>query len=85
MMRICAQIVSVMIMVAGLVIFPLPIPLGAVLITLGLGLLVYSSSDTARFLTRLRRKYPGLDCWLRRAEHRLPGSIVKIVRKTAPD
>ncbi|MBD3370426.1 hypothetical protein GF402_08715 [Candidatus Fermentibacteria bacterium] len=85
MLRICVQIASVVIIVAGLIIFPLPIPLGAVLFTVGLGLLVSSSNDTARFLMRLRRRHPGFDCWMKRAEHRLPGSIGRIMRRTTPD
>jgi archaellum biogenesis protein FlaJ (TadC family) len=51
-------LISILLLIAGLVTFPLPFPIGLPLLIIGLALLVRHSSDAKRYIVRISRKYP---------------------------
>ncbi|MEO0421136.1 MAG: hypothetical protein AAF184_02300 [Pseudomonadota bacterium] len=75
---------ALVLLVAGLILFPFPIPLGLPLIVIGLALLISSSDASAELMTRIRRRYPRFDAALRRTEPKIPGWLRAPIRKTDP-
>lgn len=75
---------AIVLLVAGLILFPFPIPLGLPLIVIGLALLISSSDASAELMTRIRRRHPRLDATLRRAEPKIPAWLRAPIRKTDP-
>ena len=75
---------SVLILV-GLVVLPLPIPLGLIMITIGFALLAPYIPAFQRLVTHMRRKWPDLDRSLRRYRNRFPPVIRKTIDKTHPN
>ncbi|MDJ0808430.1 MAG: hypothetical protein QNJ78_16560 [Gammaproteobacteria bacterium] len=51
-------LVSVVLLIAGLLTFPLPFPVGIPLLLIGLALLMRHSSDAKKVLVRLSRRFP---------------------------
>jgi hypothetical protein len=49
---------SAILLVTGLITFPLPFPIGLPLFILGLTILMRHSSDVKRYLVKLSRRYP---------------------------
>jgi hypothetical protein len=68
----------------GLVITPLPIPLGILMILIGLGLLVRDSRGIRSKLRRLRARFPGISARLSVWEDRSPRLIRGLLRRTDP-
>lgn len=66
----------------GLITLPTPIPIGAVLIAVGLVLLIYSSKRVAGLVRLLRRRYHRLDDGLRFIEDRVDHRIASILQRT---
>ncbi|MEM9385399.1 MAG: hypothetical protein AAGA68_10090 [Pseudomonadota bacterium] len=77
-------IVAIVLLVAGLILFPFPIPLGLPLMVIGLALLISSSDASAELMTKVRRRYPRFDATLRRTEPKIPGWLQAPIRKTDP-
>lgn len=69
--------------ISGILITPLPVPIGLVLLALGLVLLIQRSLFVRRQLRALRTRYPKLSSRLRHAEPRL-GRLGSVLRKTDP-
>ena len=82
--RAALTALAVMLIVIGLVTFPLPIPVGAVLIVLGFGLLISASTAVTVWLRRQRSRYPFLNKEFLWVEERLPSRIQQWLRKTDP-
>ena len=76
------QFLGAVLIVAGVPIFWLPIPLGAVMILLGLALLIANSPTLRDALRRWRSRHPRADDWLRKAERRTPGPFRRILQST---
>lgn len=53
-------LLGMLLLIAGLITFPLPFPIGLPLLLIGLALLVRHSTDAKRFLIKLSRHYPRL-------------------------
>jgi hypothetical protein len=68
----------------GLVIFPLPIPLGLLLIVTGLALLVRDSVTVQEWIRGLRESNPGFDQQLREIRERLPDFLKAAIDATDP-
>lgn len=51
---------SSMLLLTGLITFPLPIPIGLPLLMVGLAIMVRHSSDAKRYLVKLSRRFPVL-------------------------
>ena len=80
--KLAIKFAAILCILAGLATLWLPIPTGLVLLALGLALLLMVSRQVARRLARLRRRYPGLDRWLQRAEPYLPGRLRAALAQT---
>lgn len=76
---------GVLLILMGLVILPLPIPVGLLMIILGVSLIVPAIPALGRFLTRMRRRYPVTSHKLNRISTKLPGFIRRVIRDTDPD
>jgi len=82
--KLILQILAVILIVVGAVTFPLPIPIGAVLIVAGLALLISTSSFVARTIRRWRGRHPETDGNIRKAEDYLPERLRAPLDKTDP-
>ena len=51
-------LVSILLLITGLLTFPLPFPIGIPLLLIGLALLMRHSSDAKRVLIKLSRRFP---------------------------
>ena len=78
------RVLAVILLLVGMVTFPLPIPVGLPMIVMGLALLISSSHAIASLVRQFRRRNPRLDAWLRAAEPRIPGLFRAPLRKTDP-
>ena len=68
----------------GLVVFPMPIPLGAIMIVTGLVLLVSSSAVIARALRSFRQHHRGANRVIQAVEDRLPERWRNALRRSDP-
>ncbi|MGP1276281.1 MAG: hypothetical protein ACQRW7_12780 [Caulobacterales bacterium] len=84
-MSLFLKILGVLILIAGLAVSWSPIPLGIVLIPVGLGLLVATSQSVRNWLKRRRENNPGLDRWLRKSEDKVPERLSEPLRRTDAD
>ncbi len=72
MRRVFLLALAIPCLIVGAITLPTPLPIGAVLIVIGLGLLLLASPSLRRRFLMLRRRSPSLDRRLREIEHRLP-------------
>ena len=70
--------------VAGLIVLPLPIPLGLIMLTIGLTLLAPYIPAVQRLIRSLRTKQPVIDQWLLSHRERFPPIIRRTIDKTHP-
>ncbi len=70
--------------IVGAIVLPMPIPLGAILMTLGIALLVAQSPFAASQFRRFRHRHLKFDGIVRKIEDRLPSWLAKVLRKTDP-
>lgn len=73
-------------LVVGLIVLPMPIPLGVPFIAIALALLVHDSLTLRRWMQNGRRRFPGIDAKLRAALgiRWLPGIARRMVDLTDP-
>lgn len=83
--KLVYQILAVVLILAGLVIFPLPIPFGAALIAVGLTVLIGNSQTFAAFLWARRVRHPRVHELLNTLEDRMPTGIRRILERSDPD
>ncbi len=76
---------GVLLIVAGLLVLPLPVPVGLLMIILGVSLLVPAIPALARYLKRIRRHYPITSQRLNHISPRLPGFVRRVFDETDPD
>ena len=84
MIKIVSIIAGVVLVLVGLVVFPMPVPLGAIMIVCGFALLVSASATVARCLRTLRRHHPGANRAIQTVENRLPISWKKAFQRSDP-
>ena len=70
---------------AGLVVLPLPIPLGLIMLTIGFALLAPYIPAVQRLLRLMRTKWPDLNKSLLRYRHRMPPVVKRTIDKTHPN
>lgn len=68
----------------GVVVTPLPIPLGLLMIAMGLALLAHDSKYLRAGLRKLRSRYPVFSGRLRRLEPHLGQMFRALLRRTDP-
>lgn len=83
-MRLMALIIGWLMVFAGLIILPLPIPLGLIMIVVGLALLAPHAPPVRRGIRALRRKFPGVNQKLNALKPRLPRFARLMVELTDP-
>lgn len=77
--------VAIVLILVGLVMFPLPIPLGAPMVALGIVILITHSRNSARFMTMLRVSYPRFNGVIKMLENKAPRTISRSLRRTRPE
>lgn len=83
-MKLISIIFGVALVGVGLVVLPMPIPLGAIMIACGLVLLISASSTVAHAIRGLRRRHPGANRVIQSVEDRLPEAWKKALRRSDP-
>lgn len=71
-------------LLAGILITPLPLPIGLLMLVLGLAVLVRRSRLVRRRIRDLRGRYPEFSERLRRLEPKVNASIARTLRQTDP-
>lgn len=81
MVRVC---IGLLVLLVGIVTAPTPIPIGVILIAIGLYMLARESLTARAAIRWARRRLPSLDRGLCHVAPRLPRAIRVIIRRTAP-
>ena len=84
MLPIFHQIFGSTLVVAGLIVLPLPIPFGLIMLTIGFALLAPYIPAVQRLIRAMRRKWPDLNEKLVRYRDRFPPVIKRTIDKTNP-
>lgn len=79
------QVLGGVLVVTGAILTPTPIPLGLILLTIGLALLAPYMPPVQALVRAIRKKWPNVDKSLRRHHHRFPPVIRSTIDKTHPD
>ena len=85
MWRIITQVTGVLIFIAGMIFFPLPIPIGAVMMIVGLTMMISSSKKLRKVIREYRRRNPKMNSTIHNAEYYLPKSMRDSIDQTDPD
>lgn len=76
--------VAWVLVVVGVIIAPIPIPIGQAMALLGLSILVHRSPAMRRRIRRFRGNRPKIDAYVRRWHGRVPGFIRRLIDETDP-
>ncbi len=79
------MVTGILLLLLGVIITPMPIPLGIILIILGLSMLVSTIPRVRTFLQFLRRRYHVFSHKLNSIKHRLPAFARQLIEDTDPD
>ena len=82
-MALFYKLLGGLLIIAGLPLFWTPVPVGAVLILMGVALLVANSGTAREWLHQRRRRHPGLDRWMEKTEKYMPPAFARILRRTS--
>lgn len=83
-MKLFYTIVGVLLILAGLPLFWTPVPIGAVLILIGIALIVGNSSSARNWLRESRSRHARLNRWMSHTEKYLPTPFSRALRDTHP-
>lgn len=78
-------VLAIILISVGIVVFILPIPMGALMIAAGLGMLMRYSEGFAAFVKRIRYRYPNFNEFLAKVEARLPDGLRITLEVSNPD
>lgn len=84
-MSVFIKILGILLVIAGLAVSWSPIPLGILLIPIGLAMIVATSQTARDWLHRRRENNPGFDRWMRKMEGKLPDRFSEPLRRTDAD
>ena len=84
MLKVLTVCIAAVLILSGLVVFPMPIPLGAIMIATGVVLLISASATVAIWLRAFRRRHRRTDEFIRSAEEKLPRTLKQILKRTDP-
>ena len=84
MLPVVHQLLGALLVVAGLIVLPLPIPFGLIMLTIGFALLAPYIPFIQRLVRKMRTKWPDLDAQLRRYRDKCPPVIKSTIDKTHP-
>jgi hypothetical protein len=85
MLPIFHQVFGGLLVVTGAILTPTPLPIGLIMLTIGLALLAPYMLPVQRLVRKIRKRWPHIDGSLRRNRHRFPPVIQKTIDKTHPD
>ncbi|MDZ7629705.1 MAG: PGPGW domain-containing protein [Parvularculaceae bacterium] len=85
MAPIIHQVVGALLVVAGAILTPTPIPFGLIMLTIGFALLAPYFAPVRRVVRGIRRRWPKVDEALRRHRDRFPAIIRQTIDRTHPD
>ena len=78
------QVTGGTLVVAGLIVLPLPLPFGLIMLTIGLALLAPYFAGPQRVVRFLRRRFPKLNATLVNRRGKFPPVIQKTIDATHP-
>lgn len=84
-MSVFIKVLGVLLVLAGLALSWSPIPLGILLIPMGLAMIVATSGTARKWLRRRRERHQGFDRWMRKMERKMPRRFSRPLRKTDAD
>lgn len=84
MLPVIHQVTGTVLVLAGAIVLPLPIPLGLIMLAIGFALLAPYIPAVQRLFRYMRAKWPGFDRSVRRNRHRFPPVIKRTIDKTHP-
>jgi hypothetical protein len=84
MVRLISIVAGITLIVVGLIVFPMPIPLGAIMIVTGLVLAVSASSTVAGMVRSFRTRYRGANLVIQKIENQLPERWRKALQRSDP-
>lgn len=84
MLPIVHQLLGSVLVISGAILTPTPIPIGLIMLTIGLALLAPYMPPVQRMVRYVRRKWPHIDASLLRHRHRFPPVIRSTIDKTHP-
>ncbi len=70
--------------VTGAIIAPTPVPIGLIMMAVGLGILATESRFVRNGLRQMRRRFPAFCAKLRGVRHRVPGFARRVIDDTDP-
>lgn len=73
-----------LLILGGAILAPTPIPIGWVLILIGLSVLVHESQWVRKRIRRLRKRYPDFGKRLNQAKRFSPGFARRLIERTDP-
>jgi len=71
--------------IAGLIILPLPIPAGLLMLIVGLSLLVSAIPEVRQYLRKIRGQFKQTSGMLNRIKHKMPRFARQLIEETDPD
>lgn len=84
MLRLVAIVFACTLIIAGFIVFPMPIPLGAFMIATGLVLMISVSTRVAAHMRLFRRRHRRTNAFIQKIEDKMPGGLKRILRRTDP-
>lgn len=84
MLPILHQVFGSTLVVAGLIVLPLPLPFGLIMLVIGFALLAPYIPVVQRLVRKMRTKWPNINEMLLRNRDRFPPVIKKTIDKTHP-
>ncbi|PIR85387.1 hypothetical protein COU15_00990 [Candidatus Kaiserbacteria bacterium CG10_big_fil_rev_8_21_14_0_10_45_20] len=84
MKRVLSDIIGVLCIGVGLLLFPLPIPLGAIFIAFGCAVLIFTEKQVRDVVRELREKSKKVDKVTHWAQKHLPKEFSEKLKETEP-
>ncbi|MBW8191573.1 hypothetical protein K0504_11040 [Neiella marina] len=84
MKRIVLSVTGSVLFVVGIILIPMPLPIGAIIAIAGLALLIHSNEFVRQTIRNWRQRYPDINEKVRRATVALPKPLQRVIRRTKP-
>lgn len=84
MLRLLFDLLGLLFIGVGIILFPTPLPLGMILISIGVLLLAANEEIVQKEIRKQRRTHPRFDSLLRKLSKHSPRFLGEIVKKTDP-
>lgn len=76
------KLIGILLILGGIPLFWTPIPVGLVMIAVGLSLIIANSNTARGVVRREREKHDGFNNWLLKAEKVIPHPFARILKRT---